>query len=86
MSAKVDMGLNVFHVCCFMFGCLDGFDSFALTSLVVLLSVVFPMVFDVLKLLLCMFKRVPGNNLIHMFMIQGIYLYKGFSLTRDFQL
>ena len=35
---------------------------FALTSLVVLVSLVFPMVFDVFKLLHCMFKRVPGNN------------------------
>ena len=35
---------------------------FALTSLVVLVSFVFPMVFDVFKLLHCMFKRVPGNN------------------------
>ena len=35
---------------------------FALASLVVLVSLVFPMVFDVLKLLHCMFKRVPGNN------------------------
>ena len=36
--------------------------AFALTSLVVLVSLVFPMVLDVLKLLHCMFKRVPGNN------------------------
>ena len=35
---------------------------FALTSLVVLVSLVSPMVVDVLKLLPCMFKRVPGNN------------------------
>ena len=35
---------------------------FALTSLVVLASLVFPMVFDVFKLLHCMFKRVPGNK------------------------
>ena len=35
---------------------------FALASLVVLVSLVFPMVFDVFKLLHCMFKRVPGNN------------------------
>ena len=43
---------------------------FALTSLVVVLvSLVFPMVFDVLNCLHCMFKRVPGNNQINMFVI-----------------
>ena len=41
----------------------------ALTSLVVLVSLVFPMVFDVFKLLHCIFKRVPGTNLVNMFMI-----------------
>ena len=35
---------------------------FALASLVVLVSLVLPMVFDVFKLLHCMFKRVPGTN------------------------
>ena len=38
-------------------------------SLVVLVSLVFPMVFDGLKLLHCMFKRVPGNNSINMFIL-----------------
>ena len=61
MSAKVDMGLKVLFLCLFV-----GFSMvlivFALTFLVVLVSLVFPMVFDVLKLLHCMFKRVPGNN------------------------
>ena len=35
---------------------------FVLTSLVVLVSLVFPMVFGVSRLFHCMFKRVPGNN------------------------
>ena len=63
MSAKVDMGLKVFIlfviIVCYSLWLLI---VVALTSLVVLVSLVFPMVFDVLKLLHCMFKRVPGNN------------------------
>ena len=61
MSAKVDMGLKVvFFSVCLVFSMV--LIVFALTSLVVLVSLVFAMVFDVLKLLHCMFKRVPGNN------------------------
>ena len=59
MSAKVDMGLKVLFCLWFSRWFLI---VFALTSLVVLVSLVFPMVFDVLKLLHCVFKRVPGNN------------------------
>ena len=64
MSAKVDMGLKVF-VCLFV--CTVCFSRwllivFALASLVVLVSLVFPMVFDVLELSRCMFKRVPVNK------------------------
>ena len=62
MSAKVDMGLKVL-VCLWFVDCLYGFlIVFALTSLVVLVSLVSPLVFDVLKLLHCMLQRVPGNN------------------------
>ena len=51
----------------FVFFCFFWFSRwflivFPLTSLVVLVSLVFPMVFDVLKLSHCMFKSVPGNN------------------------
>ena len=58
MSAKVDMGLTV----CFLLVSQWFLIVVALAPLVVLVSLVFPMVFDVLKLLHCMFKRVPGNN------------------------
>ena len=58
MSAKVDMGLKVLF---FLFVWFSRWFLivFALTSLV---SLVFPMVLDVSKLLHCMFKRVPGSN------------------------
>ena len=51
----------------FLFFLFVGFSRWLLTvvalaSLVVLVSLVLPMVVDVLKLLHCMFKRVPGNN------------------------
>ena len=60
MSTLADMGLKVLAL--FFWFSLWLFIVVALTSLVVLVSLVFPMVFDVLKLLHCMFKRVPGNN------------------------
>ena len=61
MSAKVDMGLKV--LVSLLFWLSRWFlIVFALASLVVVVSLVFPMVVDVLKLLHCMFKRVPGNN------------------------
>ena len=61
MSTKVDMGLKVV---CFVFCWFTQWllVVFALASLVVLVSLVSPMAFDVLKLLHCTFKRVPGNN------------------------
>ena len=60
MSAKVDMGLKVMV---FAFGFVRWLlIVVALTCLLVLASLVFPMVLDVFKLLHCMFKRVPGNN------------------------
>ena len=67
MSANVDMGLNV---CCLLFWLsLLLLIVFALTSSVVLVSLVFPVVVDVLKWLHCVVKRVPGTNLVNMFMI-----------------
>ena len=63
MSAKLDMGLKVF--CCLFdsLGFLNVFlkTIFALSSLVVLVSLVFPagLVFSNFCI---MFKRVPGNN------------------------
>ena len=62
MSTLADMGLKVLFVwlrCWFSRWLLI---VFALSSLVVLVSLVFPMVLDVLKLSHCMFKSVPGNN------------------------
>ena len=61
MSANVDMGLKVLSLL-FWFSrwFLIVFD---LNSLVVLVSLVFPMVLDVFKLVHCMFKRVPWNQL-----------------------
>ena len=61
MSAKVDMGLKVlFRLFCLVFSMV--LIVFALASLVVLVSLIFKMDFNVLKLLHYMFKRVPGNN------------------------
>ena len=63
MSAKVDMGLKVVFILFFLWGFSLWFlIVFALTSLVVLASLVFPMAFVVFTLLHCMFKRVPENN------------------------
>ena len=61
MSAKVDMGLKVLF-CLLLFFSRWFLVIVALTSLVVLASLVFPMVVDVFKLLHCMFKRVPGTK------------------------
>ena len=56
MSTLADMGLKVVFV---LFGFLDGYCTvFALTSLVVLVSVVFPMVFDMFKCTLDSSKRL----------------------------
>ena len=65
MSAKVDMGLSVL----FLLVSPMVLIVVAMTSLVVLVLLVSPMVFDVFKRLHCMFKRVPGNNSVNMFMI-----------------
>ena len=61
MSAKVDMGLKVLVSFVLLFS-RWFLIVFVLASLVVLVSLVFPMVFDVSKLFHCMFKHVLGNN------------------------
>ena len=62
MSSKVDMGLGVLFFCFVLVFFRWFLIVFALTSLTVLVSLVCPMVFDVLKLLHRMFKLVPGNS------------------------
>ena len=59
MSAKVDMGLKVLLLFVVYFVVVRWFlIVFALTSLVVLVSLVFPMVFDIFKCTLDSSKRL----------------------------
>ena len=61
MSTKVDMGLKV--LCLFVILVFSMvFDSFCLDLFGCFDFFGFPYGFDILKLLHCMFKRVPGNN------------------------
>ena len=56
------MGLKVVFVCLLFVGFLDGFDSVCLDLFGCVGFCGFPYGFDVLKLVHCMFKRVPGTN------------------------